>query len=432
MLRITSVFCLTLLLTACGGSSSEPAPTTPTPADTVAPVIQLNGLQNLNHEQGTTFSDPGATATDDVDGNVSVTTTGEVGTDAGTYTLNYSATDAAGNTASVSRTVVVQDTVAPVITLVGSSQISLFVGDTYEELGATAIDVVDGAVNVSVTGVVSTEQAGQSTVTYSATDVAGNTGTATRSITVVDPAPNDPDIIMVLDNGLADNRFEGGISAFDAAIDFNECNNDGGAACPSINWRIAQNNERGSVLEVEHPIDAAFAGLFVKTAQPLDLTEFADGALLFELRSVSGDDQFTLKLDCVFPCTSDNQDIVFPITSNWQTITVPLAELQQSGLNVSQVDTGIVIWATAHQNTTFQLDDVRFAKTYENESSIAIDPNTPNVDYTLTNYGAGSIADVINPASYKCVFDFGNWIYNAGVVAPAIADCITATRHTHW
>ena len=433
MLRITSVFCLTLLLTACGGggSSSEPAPTTPTPtptpADTVAPVVQLNGSQNLNHEQGTTFTDPGATATDDVDGAVSVTTTGEVGTDAGTYTLNYSATDAAGNTASISRTVVVQDTTAPVVTLVGSNQISLFVGDTYEELGATAVDLVDGEINVSVSGSVSTEQAGQSTLTYSATDTAGNSGMTTRTVTVADTAPNDPDVIMVLDNGLADSRFEGGISAFDAAIDFNECNNDGGAACPSINWRTAQDSERGAVLEVEHPVDADFAGLFVKTAQPLDLTAFADGALLFELRTVSGDDQFTLKLDCVFPCTSDNKDIVFPITNSWQTITVPLAELQQAGLNLSQVDTGIVIWATAHQNTTFQVDDVRFTKSYENESSITIDPNTPSVDYTLTNFGAGTIADIINPASYKCVFDFGNWIYNAGVVAPAIADCITAT-----
>lgn len=37
--------------------------------------------------------------------------------------------------------------------------------------------------------------------------------------------------------------------------------------------------------------------------------------------------------------------------------------------------------------------------------------------------GAGSIADVINPAGYGCVVDYGNWIVSAGVVLPGIAGC---------
>lgn len=43
--------------------------------------------------------------------------------------------------------------------------------------------------------------------------------------------------------------------------------------------------------------------------------------------------------------------------------------------------------------------------------------------YTITAYGAGSIADAINPASYGCVYDYGNWIYNAGVVEPGVSGC---------
>ena len=50
----------------------------------------------------------------------------------------------------------------------------------------------------------------------------------------------------------------------------------------------------------------------------------------------------------------------------------------------------------------------------------------PAGGYKITAYGAGSISDTINPASYRCVVDFGNWIYNAGVVEPGIAGC-TAT-----
>ncbi len=40
-------------------------------------------------------------------------------------------------------------------------------------------------------------------------------------------------------------------------------------------------------------------------------------------------------------------------------------------------------------------------------------------------YGAGSISDTINPNSYGCVIDNGNWIFNAGVVEPGVAGCDT-------
>jgi endoglucanase Acf2 len=49
-------------------------------------------------------------------------------------------------------------------------------------------------------------------------------------------------------------------------------------------------------------------------------------------------------------------------------------------------------------------------------------------DYTAIAYGAGSISDTINVASYRCAVDYGNWIYNAGVVEPAIAACDKASR----
>ena len=68
-------------------------------ADTIAPSVTLNGAASINHEQGTVFTDPGANATDVVDGSVEVVVTGEVGTAAGSYTLTYTATDAAGNSA---------------------------------------------------------------------------------------------------------------------------------------------------------------------------------------------------------------------------------------------------------------------------------------------------------------------------------------------
>ncbi len=37
--------------------------------------------------------------------------------------------------------------------------------------------------------------------------------------------------------------------------------------------------------------------------------------------------------------------------------------------------------------------------------------------------GSGSYADSISPASYGCVYDYGNWIVSAGVVKPGISAC---------
>ena len=41
----------------------------------------------------------------------------------------------------------------------------------------------------------------------------------------------------------------------------------------------------------------------------------------------------------------------------------------------------------------------------------------------IINYGAGNISDTINPAGWKCVVDYGNWIHNAGVVKPGVSSC---------
>ena len=59
-------------------------------------------------------------------------------------------------------------------------------------------------------------------------------------------------------------------------------------------------------------------------------------------------------------------------------------------------------------------------------------PGTPlppsTTDYTALPYGAGSVSDTINVASYRCAVDYGNWIYNAGVTEPAIAACDAESR----
>jgi hypothetical protein len=78
-------------LTACGGDS-------PKPADTLAPIITLNGNAVIVHNIGEAYTDVGATATDAIDGDVVVTTSDTVLSDEiGSYTITYTATDAAAS-----------------------------------------------------------------------------------------------------------------------------------------------------------------------------------------------------------------------------------------------------------------------------------------------------------------------------------------------
>jgi hypothetical protein len=76
--------------------------------DRVAPTITLNGGSTVQMPAGGEYIEEGATATDDIDGDVSdsVVVTGTVNAAViGTYTLNYTASDRAGNKATTVRTV---------------------------------------------------------------------------------------------------------------------------------------------------------------------------------------------------------------------------------------------------------------------------------------------------------------------------------------
>ena len=78
--------------------------------DTEAPVITLNGAATVNLNVGETYTELGATATDNVDGDITgnVVIGGDtVNTNiAGSYIVTYNVSDAAGNTANeVTRTV---------------------------------------------------------------------------------------------------------------------------------------------------------------------------------------------------------------------------------------------------------------------------------------------------------------------------------------
>lgn len=206
-LKIFVLTILAIVLSACGGDSGGGGETK-TSSDTTAPAITVLGDNPATINQGEPYTDAGATAEDDVDGSVTVTTSGSVDADTvGTYTITYQAVDNSGNKATAKRIVNVlavtglPDTNPPVITVLGDNPATINQGEAYTDAGATAEDAVDGSVEVTSEGSVDTQTVGTYTITYRASDASGNQATAQREVDVVaveEATDTTPPIITVL------------------------------------------------------------------------------------------------------------------------------------------------------------------------------------------------------------------------------------------
>jgi len=105
----------------------------------------------------------------------------------GTHTITLSVDDGKGETDTDQVVVTVEDTTPPAITLNGDAELTLECDTDYVESGATAVDLVDGTVEVTLSGTVDTGTPGEYVVRYNATDAAGNAAEeVTRTVTVED------------------------------------------------------------------------------------------------------------------------------------------------------------------------------------------------------------------------------------------------------
>ncbi|OGY31518.1 MAG: hypothetical protein A3C02_00750 [Candidatus Andersenbacteria bacterium RIFCSPHIGHO2_02_FULL_45_11] len=197
------------------GNESAESVTGTVNVDTVNPVATINSIASPTNDTTPSFT---GTATDDNSGiqKVEYTTDGgsnwnlasyNSGDDTysfttttlaeGSYTVSVKATDNAGNESTpVVSTQVVIDTTAPLITLAGSTPVTVEFGTTYTDAGATASDDVDGNITANIVTVnpVNTNAVGAYTVTHNVNDAAGNSATqVTRTVNVVDTiAPTTP------------------------------------------------------------------------------------------------------------------------------------------------------------------------------------------------------------------------------------------------
>nr|WP_246615964.1 immunoglobulin-like domain-containing protein [Aquimarina litoralis] len=186
-------YTVTYNATDASGNSAVEVTRTVNVADTTVPVIVLNGLPIVVAEAANPYVDAGAIATDAVDGSLtaSIVVVNPVNVlIPGTYLVTYNVSDAAGNAAAqVTRTVIVQDSTVPVITLLGSPTVTVEAGSSYTDAGATASDTLDGDITADIVVVnpVNTSVLGTYTVTYNVEDASSNSAVeVTRTVNVVD------------------------------------------------------------------------------------------------------------------------------------------------------------------------------------------------------------------------------------------------------
>lgn len=106
----------------------------------------------------------------------------------GAWYFRVNASDAYGNQSAYSTTsAYIVDTTPPVITLRGNASVTLQRNDTYQELGATALDAIEGDItsDISREGTLHTDIPGTYVFTYNVRDSAGNIADGvTRTVTV--------------------------------------------------------------------------------------------------------------------------------------------------------------------------------------------------------------------------------------------------------
>ena len=354
-----------------------------------------DGLLILRHLFG--FSDAALTA-----GAIDALATRQTSAEIGSYFETIVDTDGDGIVDAL-------DDRKPNLTLLGESTVEVTAGTAYFDAGATASDREDGDLTgeIIVTNLseADLQTPGTYIVRFELTDSGGNAVFAERTVIVTAPSKT----LSVLKTGTSAETplalLQGDfaiLGAFDAGIGYNSCENDQGQGCPNMDWSVANDPDRGSVLEVRHSASGVHAGLYIKTGDsgPVDLGEFAGGTIQFDVKVISGDPGMTMKIDCIYPCTSNDFGLADASPGVWVTYEVAVDDLRDQGLDICQIDTGLVIWASEYTGTTFQLDAVQWVAS---EKGSSIPPNCPEplpdpgADWVNPNFPSGYEAPLSYP-----------------------------------
>lgn len=191
--NVAGVYTLTYRVTDQSGKSDSKVRTV-TVNENLPPVFTLEGDAVMTIECGDTYEEPGVTALDDCDGDLTADI--QVGGDTvntlvpATYVITYDASDRFNNAAQATRTVTVADKTRPVVTLLGDTEVRIEYGGEFSDPGATAYDSCDGDLSdliIIQSDTIDTSVPGGYSINYSVTDSAGNQNNSIRQIVVSGP-----------------------------------------------------------------------------------------------------------------------------------------------------------------------------------------------------------------------------------------------------
>ncbi len=162
--------------------------------DNTPPVITLKGENPFYLDLHEEYVEPGVTAIDNVDGDISANITMEDNVDVdnnGNYQVTYTVSDASGNSAEKVRIVRVGiiDSIPPQVFLFGPNPMQVDYKSIFNDPGAYAVDNVDDTIpfkEFTIDNNINFNSLGTYTVTYRVKDKAGNQASADRQVEVVD------------------------------------------------------------------------------------------------------------------------------------------------------------------------------------------------------------------------------------------------------
>ncbi|MGR5300299.1 immunoglobulin-like domain-containing protein [Vibrio alfacsensis] len=289
-----------------------------------------------------------------------------------------------------------QDKIAPVISLAGEESASIYVGQNYKELGATANDNVDGKVDVLIDGNVDTSKAGTYTITYTATDAAGNEARETRTIIV---KIDDIKPVITIAGGNTMTITIG--DTFTAPTATATDNLDESVKVIVEGADLIDTSKEGTYIVTYKAIDAAGN----EATAPLTVNVVAlDADTVAPEIIIDGSQSITLKVGDTF---------VEPQVTAIDTVDGEVV-VTKSGA----VDTQ----TPGEYRITYSAVDAAGNKS-EKILTVTVKAVTPPPEGDFMAFGAGNVSTKFNPEGFGCTVDHGHWIDSAGVVLPGVGGC---------
>jgi subtilisin-like proprotein convertase family protein len=405
------------------------------PIDNTAPVITLLGDNPMNIGQFASFSEPGAEALDDFDGDVTanIIVSGSVNTSViGTYTLSYDVSDASGNSAdTITRVVNVTDSTAPIITLLGNSPIEVELGSSFSDPGATASDNIDGDITgkILVSGVINIDAVGTYTLSYDVTDASGNAAvTAIRTVFVIPPDITAPSITLLGDNPIS--------------LEQNIAFNDPGAT--------ANDNKDGNIsgnITVIGTVDFLTVGVYILS---YNVSDAAGNAAVTVTRTVNvtprtditapivtllGSNSIDIEQNSLFndPGATASDNVDGNITANISvsgSVDISIVGSYNLYYNVSDAGGNAAVTATRVVNVLPPPDIIAPVITLLGDSPLSIEQNTPFSDQGATandNRDGNISANVIASGNVNTAV-IGSYTQSYNVSDAAGNAAVTVTR----